>query len=88
MEEHGTITLCLDILQHASKEGHEDVTYVLSLLLHRSNGHSTKDDNAPWLLRKVKGDEGPPVPYAMWKNKNMVPPICHAAVRGTSYGGM
>jgi hypothetical protein len=78
MEEHGTLTPCLDMLQHASEAGHEDATFVLSPLLHRSNSGAAKDDNARRLLRKVKGGEGPLVLNAMWKNKNCTRCLQHA----------
>ena len=71
MEDRGTVTPWLDMLEHAAESGHELAMYVLSLVLHRSNSGATNDTTARRLLRKVECDEvGPTAKNAMWKNKN------------------
>jgi len=71
VEDHGTVTPWLDMLEHAAESGHELAMYVLSLMLHRSNSGATNDATTQQLLRKVECDEASPMAKnATWKNKN------------------
>ena len=71
MEDRGIITPWLDMLERAAELRHELATYVLSLVLHRSNNGTANDATARRLLRKVKCDEaGLAAKNAAWKNKN------------------
>ena len=72
VEDRGTITPWLDMLERAAELGHELATYVLSLVLHRSNSGAANDATTRWLLRKVECDDeaGPTAKNAIWKNKN------------------
>jgi hypothetical protein len=81
LEEHGSLTPRLNMLERSSEAGHVLAIDVLSLLLHRSNGGVAKDDSARWLLRKVEGNEGPPTPNAMWKSKNYAQCLEHSLAR-------
>jgi len=71
VEDRGIITPWLDMLERAAELRHELATYVLSLVLHRSNNGTANDATARRLLRKVKCDEaGPATKNARWKNKS------------------
>ena len=71
MEDRDTVMPWLDMLERAAESGHELATYILSLVLHRSNSGAANDATAQRLLRKVECDEvGLAAKNAMWKNKN------------------
>jgi hypothetical protein len=75
VEDHGTVTPRLDMLERTAKSGHELATYVLSLVFRRSNRSAANDATVRWLLWKVKCDEaGPVVKNATWKNMNCALP--------------
>ena len=57
VEDHGTVTPWLDMLEHAAESGHELATYVLSLVLHRSNSSDANDATAQRLLWMVECDK-------------------------------
>ena len=60
VEDHGTVTPWLDMLEHAAESGHELAMYVLSLVLHRSNSGAANDATDWRLLWKVKCDKAGP----------------------------
>jgi hypothetical protein len=69
MEDHGALTLWLDMLERSAAAGHDVATFVLSLVLHSSNSGADNDNIAQRLLRKVEGDEAGPMANVTWKNE-------------------
>jgi hypothetical protein len=49
--------------------GHDVATFVLSLVLHRSNSGASNDNTARRWLMKVEGDEAGPTANVTWKNE-------------------
>jgi len=69
MEDHNVLMPWLDMLERSTTVGHDVATFVLSLMLHRSNSGAGNDNIVWWLLRKVEGDEAGPVVNVTWKNE-------------------
>jgi hypothetical protein len=60
VKDRSTLMLWLDMLDCSTTAGHDVATFVLSLVLHRSNSGVGNDNIARRWLRKVKGDEAGP----------------------------
>ena len=69
VEDRNMLMPWLDMLERSTTVGHDVATFVLSLVLHRSNSSAGNDNIAQWLLRKVEGDEAGPAANVMWKNE-------------------
>jgi hypothetical protein len=69
VEDHNALMLWLDMLEHSAMVDHDVATFVLSLVLHRSNSGADNDNIARWWLRKVKGDEVSLAANVMWKHE-------------------
>jgi hypothetical protein len=69
VEDHGTLTSWLNMLERSTTAGHDVAAFVLSLVLHRSNSDVGDDYIVRQLLRKVEGDEAGSVANVTWKNK-------------------
>jgi hypothetical protein len=69
VEDYCTLMSSLDMLERFVTAGHDVATFVLSLVLHRSNSGTDNDNIARRLLRKVEGDEAGPVVTVTWKNE-------------------
>jgi hypothetical protein len=68
MEDRTVLMPRLDMLERSTMAGHDVATFVLSLMLHRSNSDADSDNIAWWWLRKVEGDETGPAVNVTWKN--------------------
>ena len=69
MEDRSALMQWLDMLECSTMVGHDVATFVLSLMLHRSNS-GAGNDNITWRwLRKVEGDEAGLVENVTWKNE-------------------
>ena len=69
VEDHTTLMPWLDMVERSAAAGHDVATFVLSLVLHRSNSSVGNDNIARRWLRKVEGDEACPEANVMWKNE-------------------
>ena len=69
MEDHTALMPRLDMLECSAVVGHDVATFVLSLLLHRSNSGASNDSVAQRWLRKVEGDEAGSTANVTWKNE-------------------
>ena len=69
VEDRGALMLRLDMLERSTMVGHDVATFVLSLLLHRSNSGAGNDNIARQVLRKVKGDKASLEANVTWKNE-------------------
>ena len=83
MEDHTALMPRLDMLECSAVVGHDVATFVLFLLLHRSNSGASNDSVARWWLRKVEGDEAHQTTNVMWKNEIYMAPLTgHVHVGG------
>ena len=69
VEDRSALMLWLNMLERSAMAGHDVATFVLSLVLHRSNSGAGNDNIAQRLLRKVEGDEAGPTANVRWKNE-------------------
>ena len=69
VEDRSALMPRIDMLEISTTIGHDVATFVLSLVLHRSNSGASNDNIAQRLLRKVKGDEAGPTANVTWKNE-------------------
>ena len=68
VEDRSMLMPWLDMLEHSIAIGHDVTTFVLSLVLHRSNSSAGNDNIARRWLRKVEGDEVGLVANVTWNN--------------------
>ena len=69
VEDRTMLMSWLDVLECSATAGHDVATFVLSLVLHRSNSGASNDNIAQRWLRKVKDDEVGPTANVTWKNE-------------------
>jgi hypothetical protein len=69
VEDRNAFMSWLDMLKRSTMAGHDVATFILSLVLYRSNSGSSNTNIARWWLRKVEGDEAGPMVNVTWKNK-------------------
>jgi hypothetical protein len=69
VEDRTVLMPRLDMLERSAVAGHDVATFVLSLVLHRSNSGAANDNIARQWLRKVEGDEASPVVNVTSKNE-------------------
>jgi hypothetical protein len=69
VEDRNAFMSWLDMLKRSTKAGHDVATFILSLVLYRSNSGSSNTNIARWWLRKVECDEAGPMVNVTWKNK-------------------
>jgi hypothetical protein len=69
VEDRNALMLWLDMLEHSAVVDHDVATFVLSLVLHRSNSGADNNNIARWWLRMVEGDEVGLVANVMWKHE-------------------
>jgi hypothetical protein len=69
MEDRNAFISWLDMLKRSTVAGHDVATFILSLVLYRSNSGADNANIARRWLRKVEGDEAGLVVNVTGKNK-------------------
>jgi hypothetical protein len=69
VEDRTALMPRLDMLERFDAAGHDVATFVLSLVLYRSNSGADNDNIARQWLRKVEGDEAGLATNVTWKNE-------------------
>ena len=78
VKDHDALMPRLDMLERSATADHDFATFVLSLVLHKSNYGAGNDNIARRLLRKVEGDEAGPAVNVTWKKKICTRCLQHA----------